>query len=148
GVEVCGAGVMLQGAVEKEHRLAGAARDGWARLFDIGRLGGAKGIEPSAATFRTADAAEPAHYEEAFVLRRAAPVAISIVSSLSPDPDPIEVGGFPNDLIAALVEIVVPLRVFDDQTGLGVNPACRPRAAVLATRAPSTRNDNPPRSHS
>ena len=113
----------MQAAVTKEHRLAGAGQNGLTRLLEVGGRAGAVGIEPAAAALGAAQAAKPAHDEEALELDRAAPLLVRVVARLGADPDAVEVGSLARHIVAALVEGVIPLRVLDDDLDLGIDLA-------------------------
>ena len=105
----------------------------------------AVGIVPAAAALGAADAAQPAHDEIALVLRRAAPALVAVVARLGAHPDAVEVGRLAQHLVAALVELVVPLRILDDQPGLGIDALGGCQHPRPATAAPSARSGSPPR---
>src|SRR5204863_9920413 len=75
GFDILRAGVMLQSPIAEEHRLARPTQDRLSRLFNISCLRRAERIEPPAAAFRATDAAQPTHYEEAFVLGCTTPMS-------------------------------------------------------------------------
>ena len=122
GLDVLRPRAFQQRAVAEQQRLAGAAQHRLPGLLQIGPRRGAIGIVPAAAALRAADSAQPAHDEIALVLRRAAPALVGVIASFRAHPDAVEVGRLPQHFVAPLVKLVVPLRILDDQPGLGVDP--------------------------
>jgi hypothetical protein len=75
---------------------------------------GVVGIEPAAAALRAGDPAEPAHRKISFVLALAAPARAVGIACLGAHPDLAEDEGLAGHVIPALVVLLVPLGVLQD----------------------------------
>ena len=121
GLDIFRAGRALESAVAKQHAFARPAQDGHPGLLQVGLFGGAQPIVPAAAALGAADATQPTHDEIGLVLHRAAPALVVVIARLRAHPNPIKIRRFASHLITALVEVLVPLGVFDDELHLGID---------------------------
>src|SRR5260370_25972343 len=84
-------------------------------LLDV-RLGPSSiGIKPTSTALGAANRSQPAHNEITFVLGNPAPAAVLVIPRFGADPDSVEIGSLTHDFVAAVMKVVVPLRVLYDE---------------------------------